>query len=213
MAPADLQADLALITHAHGDHCDPATLKDLAAVRPSCVFCGPYPVRRQLADWQLGDRIRTVRVGAWASFGGAAVMAVPAAHETFEPDGSGEPAHFGFVVRTGGVTVYHAGDTLAWPGLVELLRPHDIDVALLPVNGRDEARTRAGIVGNMRPDEAMELATAIGARTVVPIHNDLFAVNRTPWESVREAAGRLPPTCAFLPLAAGERHVLEGWTG
>lgn len=39
--------------------------------------------------------------------------------------------------------LYHAGDTLRWDGQAELLRRHRVDVALLPINGRDvEAFTR-----------------------------------------------------------------------
>ena len=55
-----------------------------------------------------------------------------------------------------------------------------MDVAVLPVNGRDPEREARGIVGNMDAREAVELALAIGATLLVPIHWDGFAGNTVP---------------------------------
>ena len=68
----------------------------------------------------------------------------------------------------------------------------DIEVALLPINGRDAEREARGIVGNMAAVEAVELALAIGASTLVPYHWDGFEGNTVPPETaVDEARGRL----------------------
>ena len=67
-----------------------------------------------------------------------------------------------------------------------------IEVALLPINGRDDERHRLGIVGNMDAGEAVDLALAIGASVLVPYHWDGFEGNTVPPGSVVDAAaGRL----------------------
>lgn len=202
--PRDLRASIALITHAHDDHCDRETLTQLAANSPGCVFCGPYPVESQLREWNLGDRITPIRLNTWTTLSGISLMAIAAAHEEFDVDDFGAPAYFGFVLRLGAYTVYHAGDSIVWPGLADHLRQVDIDMALLPVNGRDDTRTRSGIIGNMNALEAMRLANDIGATQVVPIHNDLFAINQVPWSDVYQAAKELQPSARLVRMSPGQ---------
>src|SRR5439155_941090 len=58
------------------------------------------------------------------------------------------------------------------------LRELRVDVALLPINGRDHFREGAGIVGNMDHREAAQLATDAGVDVLVPMHYETFATNR-----------------------------------
>jgi L-ascorbate metabolism protein UlaG (beta-lactamase superfamily) len=77
----------------------------------------------------------------------------------------------------GGVRLYHSGDTILHDGLVPRLEHQAVDVAFLPVNGRDFWRERRGIIGNLDGREAAELAATIGADVLIPMHNDMFALN------------------------------------
>jgi L-ascorbate metabolism protein UlaG (beta-lactamase superfamily) len=64
-----------------------------------------------------------------------------------------------------------------------------IEIALLPVNGRDPVREADGIVGNLDTAEAVQLARRLGARTLIPYHWDGFAGNtEQPGRVVDEAA-------------------------
>jgi L-ascorbate 6-phosphate lactonase len=93
------------------------------------------------------------------------------------------------VLELGSLVLYHSGDTLATPELVEALRPARVDVAFLPINGRDVFREAREIAGNMSFREAVQLASRIGASTLVPIHWDMFAGNtELPGRAVDEAA-------------------------
>ena len=68
-------------------------------------------------------------------------------------DGDGV-RYLGYVLDTPDGRVYHAGDTLRWDGQAELLRRHRVDLALLPINGRDaerEARTSSATWTPPRP--------------------------------------------------------------
>jgi L-ascorbate metabolism protein UlaG (beta-lactamase superfamily) len=117
--------------------------------------------------------------------GGLTIRAVPACHGVTMDDayGFGETLSdglirfVGFVVDLGGVRIYHAGDTIHFDGMETMLEPLGIDVALLPINGRDAEREGRGIVGNLDHREAAWLGSAIGAGVVVPMHYDLFARN------------------------------------
>jgi L-ascorbate metabolism protein UlaG (beta-lactamase superfamily) len=129
---------------------------------------------------------------------GIEVQVVPAFHgiaiEDAYGDGSavgGRPRFVGYALGPGR-RLYHAGDTIVTDELVDALGRLDIDTALLPINGRDAEREACGIIGNMNASEAVELAGAIGARTLVPYHWDGFAGNTVEPETAVEAAeGRL----------------------
>ena len=54
----------------------------------------------------------------------------------------------------------------------------DIDIALLPVNEDNYFERRRGIVGNMSARDAFGLAAEVGIKSVVPVHWDMFAINK-----------------------------------
>jgi L-ascorbate 6-phosphate lactonase len=105
---------------------------------------------------------------------------VAAKHEEFDQHPTLGYPYLGYVLRLGGLTIYNAGDTIPYEGLVETLQPLAIDLAFLPINGRDYFRTSAGTIGNCDYREAAELATAIGVDTAVPVHYGMFAGNTVP---------------------------------
>jgi len=70
--------------------------------------------------------------------------------------GDGDAVRYlGYVVDTPAGRLYHSGDTVRWPGDAELLGRHRVDLALLPINGRDEEREARDIVGNLDAGEAL----------------------------------------------------------
>jgi hypothetical protein len=64
-----------------------------------------------------------------------------------------------------------------YPGLVERLLRHRVDVALLPVNGRDAYRLGNGVPGNFHWWEALEVCLAAGIPEVVGHHIGMFEFN------------------------------------
>jgi len=104
--------------------------------------------------------------------------------------GSG-PRFVGYVIG-GESRLYHAGDTIVTDALLSALRPLEIEVALLPINGRDAEREARDIVGNMNAIEAVDLVLELGAPTLIPYHWDGFHGNTVPPGSVVDAAaGRI----------------------
>lgn len=201
--------DWILLSHGHLDHTDPATLRPLAQASPGARFLAPYESRAILEGMGLGSREIHAPANDWAELApGVAVRAVPAAHPELEKNSAGEWRCVGFLLRLGGTTIYHAGDTSPHPAIGDALAGETIDVALLPINERNFYRDRAGIVGNMSVREAFQMAIELGARTLIPIHWDLFAPNRVYPEEVAALYERESPPFGleFLP-AGGEKQL------
>lgn len=185
-APAALApVDWLLLTHAHLDHTDPATLAPLVAASPATRIIAPFEVREILAAHGLeGGGVMTPPL-AWTPLApGVELRAVPAAHTALERDATGESRYVGYLLRAAGLTLYHAGDTIPHPEIFAALAGESIDYAFLPVNERNYYRDRADIVGNMTVREAFQMAADLGAKTLVATHWDLFAPNRVHPEEI-----------------------------
>lgn len=195
--------DLILASHKHSDHLDPGTLPDLLTASPTAVVVLPESIvehalqlrlpRKKLVGLDAGDTLERA---------GFRVHAVPSAHEGLDTDPSGRHLYLGFVTEAEGRRLYHSGDSLAYPDLIERLGSDPFDVLFLPINGRDPAR---GVPGNMTAAEAVDLAAAVKPRFVVPHHYDMFTFNTVPVEEFAAEARRLPDGVNARILSCGER--------
>lgn len=181
IAPAALPpVDTVLCTHRHTDHMDPDTLQPLAAAQPTLRFVVPAASREDAAKrCSVSDeRMVLARVGQLIDFGGSVtVEPIASAHETFSVDAAGEHEWLGYIMTIEGIRIYHSGDCVPYDGLSSLLRDRIVDVALLPVNGRDLARKTANVPGNFTLDEAIQLCERAAIRRMVAHHYGLFAFN------------------------------------
>jgi L-ascorbate metabolism protein UlaG (beta-lactamase superfamily) len=190
--------DWVLVTHEHLDHLDLPFLPDVLERSPAASVVLPAAIVPLVEGVVDDSRVVAVQPGDSLDLGGVNVRVVPAFHGVTMEDAYGDgsslgsgPRFVGYVIG-GESRLYHAGDTIVTDALLSALLPLEIDVALLPINGRDAEREARGIVGNMSASEAVELALEIGASTVVPYHWDGFAGNTVPPGSVVDAAaGRI----------------------
>lgn len=196
VAPEALHpVDLVLCTHGHTDHMDPGTLGPLAAANPLCRFVVPAPeVAKAVQRGAPADRLIPAEAGQELVFpGGTRVLALPAAHEEFSMDEAGRHRFLGYRVGWAGRAVYHSGDCIPYPGLAGTLSRLGIDLALLPVNGRDEARGSAGVPGNFTLQEAVALCREAGIPRMLGHHFGLFDFNTIDedeaWRSLRGEPG------------------------
>jgi L-ascorbate 6-phosphate lactonase len=170
--------DVVLITHDHLDHLDEQALPAIATASPNAVVVVPDEIVERVTELGIEPaRIRGLAADGSTEIGSVTLHAVPACHGDGMDDAYRLGPFRGYVVGAGGVRVYHAGDTIPFDGLVDRLREVGVDLALLPINGRDAERETLGIVGNMDEHEAAQLALDIGADAVVPLHWDMFAGN------------------------------------
>ncbi len=194
--------DVVTSSHNHTDHLDGETLRPLFRVNPDLKLVIPEANRAFVAERLDVDPTLPIGLndGESVTVADFTFHAVPAAHETVERDEAGRCRFLGYVIRFGPYTVYHSGDTLRYEGMVEQLKPFNIDVALLPINGRAPERK---VAGNLSAEEAVRLAREIKARTVIPGHYDMFTFNTAdPDAFVQEAEAQGQ---SYHVLRGGER--------
>lgn len=209
VAPDGLRnVDWVLCTHAHTDHMDPGTLPALLAANPAARALVPRAeVEKALARGIPADRLVTIDAGESLDLGGVTCIAIPAAHEQMTRTEAGH-LYLGYVLAGGGTSLWHSGDTIPWPGQAEWLLPFRVDLALLPVNGRDAIRAANGVPGNLTLPEALLLADGIGARAMLGHHFGLFDFNTLDPEEGRYLLAALPHrTRAELVRPATAYHV------
>ena len=171
--------DLVLCTHEHPDHTDVATLKPLLEASPNArLVVSPQSVAMLSKAGVAAEQIEVPRLGQDYTLKHARYRALPAAHYALEIDEAGRSRWMGFTLTCGDSTLLHTGDTILVPELYQALAGMRIDLALLPINGRDYQREQQGLIGNLLPREAAQFAHEIGAEVLIATHNDLFAANR-----------------------------------
>lgn len=203
VAPEKLDfVDLIVSTHNHTDHLDAQTLIPLlASARQDVSIIVPAANRAFAAKRLEIDLSVLVPLNAGQSMEkkGFDITAVPAAHDKLETDDRGRNIYLGYIIRAGQWTLYHSGDTVIYDGMSQLLRPHGIDVALLPINGK---------IGNMNGVDAARLANEIGAKLAVPCHYDMFEFNTASPAAFEAECARIRQPCRILK--AGEKLELSG---
>lgn len=188
-------------SHNHTDHLDAETLGPIFAAAPAAKLVLPAANVAFVAQ-RLGPaasvRFIALAEGQSATVGAFTFEAVPAAHEELAAE------YAGFVVSVGPFRIYHSGDTVRFPGMVERLRSFAVDLALLPINGRAPERR---VSGNLDGSEAAQLAHKIGARCAVPCHFEMFEFNTATPVLFAATCARIGQRAALL--RAGERLVLD----
>ncbi|SDN04291.1 MBL fold metallo-hydrolase [Ensifer sp. YR511] len=203
------EIDWLLCTHGHTDHMDPGTIPALLAENPRARVLAPRAERaRALERGVPPERLVLIDAGETFDLGGVRCTATPSAHEDLRHTPEGY-LYLGYVLTGGGIALWHSGDTIPFPGLAEWLMPFRLDLALLPVNGRDAQRAANGVPGNFTLSEAMAITDAIGARGLLGHHIDLFAFNTLVREEGQRQleASRVRAHCALA--APGLRYRVE----
>ncbi len=162
--------DVILITHAHGDHFDPAEIERLSA--GSTRIVAPFDVAKELS----GD-VTPVAPGESHEIGGLRFTTVPAYNIVEHRLGAHpkENRWVGYVLELGGGTYYHAGDTDHVPELDSMYA----DVVFLLIGGDPFT---------MAADEAADLAKEIVPQIAVPMHFGFRLGSKRDGERFRELA-------------------------
>jgi L-ascorbate metabolism protein UlaG (beta-lactamase superfamily) len=192
-----------LVSHAHFDHLDHASLRRLDRSLPVVV---PSGVGRLLRGWGFAQ-VHEVVAGDELELGGLALRVTHADHESRRWPLTPRSVSVGYVAE-GSTSVYFAGDTDLFEGMGAI---GPVDVAALPVSGWG-SRLPAGHLNATRAAEALRL---VRPRIAVPIHWGTF---RTPFgpplhdrparELVR-AAAEVAPDVDVRILRIGETMALE----
>jgi len=176
MKPEDVKnADILLCTH---DHIDPESIPIIATQSASAHFVVPECARETIQDFGIDDeRIHTMKGDDELCLEGIHIHAVPAKHEEFDKEPEKGYPYLSYIINIDGISFLHAGDTIPYEGQVERVEKHRIDLAFVPINGRDEFRHKLGFEGNFTCEEAVRFAIDIKAGLTIPMHYDMFTIN------------------------------------
>ncbi|HLJ03899.1 MAG TPA: metal-dependent hydrolase [Solirubrobacteraceae bacterium] len=154
----DAAATTILLTHGHGDHY--GDVVDIAK-RTSAPVVAIVELANELGEEGLD--VRDPNLGGTVKFDWGWVRLVPAWHTSTTPKGTvNTPA--GLLISLGDKIVYHLGDTCLFSDLQLVGRRAPIDVALMCIGGHY----------TMDRTDAVEAASLVGAKTVIPCHYDTF---------------------------------------
>jgi L-ascorbate metabolism protein UlaG (beta-lactamase superfamily) len=147
------KADLILITDIHGDHMDPAKIKEIK--KDSTVIVAPAAVAKTVTEATIigngeSKTIEGIQIEAVPMYN---LVRGPSQGKLFHDKGRGN----GYILTLGGKRIYISGDTECIPEMKSL---RNIDVAFVCMN----------LPYTMTPDEAAECVKAFKPKIVYPYH-------------------------------------------
>ena len=165
-----------LISHDHRDHYDYASVKPIATCSRQARIIAPNTMEDHLLkdgfhDMVLLDDGKSFHTDSFQC------IALKAAHNDFMRSDAGYPFLSYIIKEDGGLTFFLAGDTVYYPGMEDILRSYDIDVAFLPINGWSEELIEKGFASNLTFREAVDIALSARIGAVVPCHYGMFTIN------------------------------------
>jgi L-ascorbate metabolism protein UlaG (beta-lactamase superfamily) len=166
----EIDATHIAITHGHADHMADA----IGVAKHTGAHCVAIV---ELANWLEAHGAAAVsdpNLGGTVEFDWGWIKLVPAWHTSTLPGSEEAPysaelgislgTAAGLMIRIGGATVYHTGDTCLFGDMKLIAERNPVDVVLMPIGGHY----------TMDRHDAAVAAEFVGAATVIPMHYDTF---------------------------------------
>ncbi len=175
--------DLVLLTHAHMDHLDLASLRRV--VRATRRLSGRAPdvvVPRGVEDLveSLGfSQVHRLEWWEQINVQGLKITMTPCRHWGARMFRDVHRGYGGYVVEGDGQSVYHSGDTAYFEGFREIGRRLQPELALLPIGAYFPDSYRSV---HTSPEEAVRAFVELGADQMVPMHYGTFRLGREPMD-------------------------------
>jgi L-ascorbate metabolism protein UlaG (beta-lactamase superfamily) len=211
----DLPAiDMVLLSHAHMDHLNRPSLRRIVAHNNKVSGRAPIAV----VPWGVEDLVndlgfaRVVTLEWWQtkSIGGLELTMTPCKHWGARLFKDTHRGFGGYVIRGGGHSLYHSGDTAYFDGFTHIGRRLKPEVALLPI-GAYRPDSYRGV--HTCPEEALQGFLDLGARRMIPMHYGTFRLSQEPMEEPVErlmAAARLAGVASSVSvLPEGDTDITE----
>jgi L-ascorbate metabolism protein UlaG (beta-lactamase superfamily) len=171
-APPKLpKVDLILASHAHMDHFDLPSLRQLEGRHVSVITA---PETSDLLRCSRYHRVKELRWGETARVGPAAVKAVEVNHWGARMRTDTYRGYNGYLVESGRYRLLFAGDTAITSAFRSLKGPR-IDLAIMPIGAYNP-----WIRYHCTPEEAWRMGEDADAEFFFPVHHQTFALGREP---------------------------------
>ncbi len=194
--------DLVLLSHAHLDHLDTATLGRLKA--------GPQTaLAHRTSDLLDGTRLRErteLKWGEKARFkaeghGDLEVEAFEVKHWGARWRHDTYRGYNGYILRRGGKQIIFGGDTALIKTFADLKSKGPFELACMPIGTYNP-----WIWSHCNPEQAVRMANDAGAKHIIPIHHTTFRFGR---ETYTEPLERFEAALASEPERVALRHAGE----
>ena len=177
------QLDAALSTHIHGDHICPyvaaAVVKNTEA-----IFIGPELCCDLWRGWGVPEeRIKSVKPGDTVKIKDLEVCVVDSFDRTvlltpppYDYDFAAQPLPemderaVNYIIKTGGGSLYHSGDSHFSTGYFEQGQQHEVDVTLVSYGDNGP-----GIQDKVTASDCLRIGRDLGAKVFIPFHYDLWS--------------------------------------
>lgn len=184
-------ADMVLVTHDHGDHVGQSVF---LAKRTGARVVGVFDtINRLMAQGLPQDKAVGMNLGGTVEIAGVQVQMVQAMHSS----DSGTPAGY-ILTFPDGFCLYHAGDTALFSSMALFAEFHDIDVALLPIDG----------YFNMDGTQAAYACKLLRCKAAIPMHWGTFPVLAQDTAAFEAGLATYAPGTRFIRILPGETITL-----
>ena len=188
VTPSDLNPDVILLTHAHGDHWGD-TLE--IAKRSGALVVANFEIT-SYAQNHGHSAVQPMNTGGSWTFNWGTVTQTYARHSSSFPDGTYGGNPNGYLLHLEGMCIYNAGDTCPFAEMAWIGEDNAVDLALLPI----------GDCFTMGPADSVRAARMVKPALTIPIHYNTFPlieVDTEHWSGLMAGAG-----FATRVLAPGE---------
>lgn len=191
VAPALLRSqlppiDLVLLSHAHFDHFDRATLRSLERARTRVITASAT------RDLLRVGRYRAVRELGWGEsmqVGSVLVRALQVSHWGARMRTDTHRGYNGYLIESGRRRIVFGGDTAYTDLFRDVRTSRPVNLAILPIGAYDP-----WIYAHCNPEQAWRMGRDCQAEFILPVHHQTFKLSREPFyepiERLLQAAGR-----------------------
>lgn len=190
--------DLIVLSHAHFDHFDQATLRALERSTTAVITA------RSTSDLLRVNRYGSVRELGWdesAQVGCANVRALQVRHWGARMQTDTHRGYNGYLIEAAGHRIVFGGDTAYTESFRGIPR---VNLAIMPIGAYDP-----WIHVHCTPEQAWRMARDCGAEAVLPVHHKTFKLSREPFE---EPIERLLAAAGADRRSVVLQNIGEEWT-
>lgn len=202
--------DLVLLSHAHMDHLNRPSLRRVVA--HTLRLTGRAPVA--VVPWGVDDLVTDLGFSRVSTFewwqgkhlSGLEVTMTPSKHWGARFFKDTHRGFGGYVIRGGGHSVYHSGDTAYFDGFAKIGKRLKPEVGLLPIGAYNPENYRTV---HTSPEDALQGFLDLHAERMIPMHYGTFRLSREP---VGEPVERLMAAARLANVAEKICVLSEGQT-